>query len=259
MVQIPVAMCIVLIHMLALTLARPYTVINNNYLAIFVDIQLFLTFFVSLLIQVGEGYESVLFPIGFDNTFVLVMLLLTNISVVIVGIGMLKTDVKLEKQEFALRFRHSGARVVLQGVEPGHHHCFLSHSQKHGQDQVASIKQTLMRCIEGIQIFLDVDTLDNVQDLPALVRRSRNIVLFTTEEVWTRDFILTEMDCAIRAGVDVIVLREIDPRCVQILCMCLRVLACAMLLIVLFLSACSAMAQLASKSSNRSVPSRCTR
>ena len=77
--QIPVAMCIVLVHMLALTLARPYTVINNNYLAIFVDIQLLLTFFMSLLIQVDEGYESVLFPIGFDNTFVLVMLLTTNI------------------------------------------------------------------------------------------------------------------------------------------------------------------------------------
>jgi hypothetical protein len=209
-------MCIVLIHMLALTMARPYTVINNNYLAIFVDIQLFLTFFVSLLIQVGEGYKSVLFPIGFDNTFVLVMLLATNISVVIVGIVMLKTDVKLEKQEFALRFRGSRARVVLQGVPAGHYHVFLSHSQKHGQDQVASLKQTLARCIDGIQIFLDVDTLDNVQDLPALVRRSRNIVLFTTEEVWSRAFIITEMemDCAISVGVDVIMLREIDPRCV---------------------------------------------
>jgi hypothetical protein len=207
-------MCVVLIHMLALTMARPYTVINNNYLAIFVDIQLFLTFFVSLLIQVGEGYKSVLFPIGFDNTFVLVMLLATNVSVVIVGIVMLRTDVKLEKQVFALRFRGSRARVVLQGVPAGHYHVFLSHSQKHGQDQVASLKQTLARCIDGIQIFLDVDTLDNVQDLPALVRRSRNIVLFTTEEVWSRAFIITEMDCAISVGVDVIMLREIDPRCV---------------------------------------------
>jgi hypothetical protein len=142
------------------------------------------------------------------------MLLATNISVVIVGIVMLKTDVKLEKQEFALRFRGSGSRVVLQGVPAGHYHVFLSHSQKHGQDQVASLKQTLARCIAGIQIFLDVDTLDNVQDLPALVRRSRNIVLFTTEEVWSRTFIITEMDCAISVGVDVIMLREIDPRCV---------------------------------------------
>jgi hypothetical protein len=208
-------MCVVFIHVLALTLARPYVVLNNNYLAIFVDVQLFLTFFVSLLIQVGEGYESELYPIGFNNTFVLVMLLVTNISVVIVGVAMLKTDVKLLKEEFALRFRATGARVMLQGVPDGHYHCFLSHSQKHGQDQVASLKQTLARCISGIQIFLDVDTLDNVQDLPALVRRSLNIVLFTTEEVWSRKFIITEMSCAISVGVDVIVLREIDPRCVH--------------------------------------------
>jgi hypothetical protein len=201
--------------MLALTLVKPYTVINNNYLAIFVDIQLLLTFFMSLLIQVDEGYESLLFPIGFDKTFVLIMLLVTNISVVIVGIVMLKTDVKLEKQEFALRFRGSGARVSLQKVPAGHHHVFLSHSQKHGQDQVASLKHTLARCIDGIQIFLDVDTLDNVQNLPALVRCSRNIVLFTTEEVWSRPFIISELDCAIRVGVPVILLREIDPRYVH--------------------------------------------
>jgi hypothetical protein len=62
------------------------------------------------------------------------------------------------------------------------------------------------------QIFLDVDTLDNVQDLPVLIRRSRNIVLFTTEEVWSRPFILTELDSAIQSAVDVIVLRETDPR-----------------------------------------------
>ena len=76
------------------------------------------------------------------------MLLATNISVVIVGIAMLKTDVKHQKQQFALRFRGSGARVLLQGVPAGHHHVFLSHSQKHGQDQVASLKQTLARAIE---------------------------------------------------------------------------------------------------------------
>jgi hypothetical protein len=134
---------------------------------------------------------------------------------------MLKTDVKQQKQQFALRFRGSGARVLLQGVPAGHHHVFLSHSQKHGQDQVASLKQTLARAIEGIQIFLDVDTLDNVQDLPMLVRRSNNIVLFTTEEVWSREFIITEMGCAVSTGVDVIVLREIDPRCV---CACLSFL-----------------------------------
>jgi hypothetical protein len=208
-------MCIVFIHTIALTLARPYVTMTNNYLAIFVDIQLFLTFFVSLLIQVGEGYESLLFPIGFDNTFVLAMLLVTNISVVVVGIVMLKADVKLQKQEYALRFRGSGARVLLQDMPDGHFHCFLSHSQKHGQDQVASIKQTLVRCIEGIQIFLDVDTLDNVQDLPQLVRRSQNIVLFTTEEVWSREFILIEMRWAIKVGIDVIVLREMDPRSVS--------------------------------------------
>jgi hypothetical protein len=54
--------------MLALALARPYTVIKYNYLVVFVDIQLFLMFFISLLIQVGEGYGSVLFPIGFSTT-----------------------------------------------------------------------------------------------------------------------------------------------------------------------------------------------
>jgi hypothetical protein len=125
---------------------------QNNYLAIFVDIQLFLTLFVSQLIQVGEVHESVLVPLGFTNTFVLTMLLTTNFSVVIVGIAFLQSDVKQEKQEFALRFRSSGARVVVERLPPGHYHCFLSHSQQHGQDQVAGIKQTLIRCIDGIEV-----------------------------------------------------------------------------------------------------------
>ena len=77
-------MCLLLVHLLALTLAKPFVEITNNYvsgltdrynrshdspsvlhtnqLAIFIDIQLFLTLFVSLLIQIGEGYQSVLFP-----------------------------------------------------------------------------------------------------------------------------------------------------------------------------------------------------
>jgi hypothetical protein len=126
--------------------------IQNNYLAIFVDIQLFLTLFVSQLIQVGEVHESILVPLGFTNSFVLTMLLTTNISVVIVGIAFLQSDVKQDKQEFALRFRNSGARVVFERVPPGHYHCFLSHSQQHGQDQVAGIKQTLIRCIDGIEV-----------------------------------------------------------------------------------------------------------
>ena len=87
-----------------------------------------------------------------------------------------------------------------------------SHSQKHGQDQCASIKQTLVRCIEGVQVFLDVDTKQlDTQDLPKLVCSSQNVVLFATEEVWTRPFVLLELDTALNHHVDVIVLREIDP------------------------------------------------
>ena len=38
-----------------------------------------------LLIQVSKGYESVVFPLGFSNSVVLAMLLLTNVSVLVLG------------------------------------------------------------------------------------------------------------------------------------------------------------------------------
>ena len=46
------AMCLNLLHLLVLCFAKPYAEISNSYLAIFADIALFLTLFVSMLIKV---------------------------------------------------------------------------------------------------------------------------------------------------------------------------------------------------------------
>ena len=51
-------------------------------------------------------------------------------------------------------------------------HAFISHVWRTGQDQVRGIKQLLREVVPGIQIFLDVDDLVDIDFIPDEVRRT---------------------------------------------------------------------------------------
>jgi hypothetical protein len=140
----------------------------------------------------------------------------TNISVIIAGLVFLTKDLASDHTGKLLRFEKTGGVVRLSKLKEGHYHIFLSHAHKHAADQVAIICYQLQQMMEGISIFLDVDSLSSekagsLKNLPNLVRNSRALLVFLTEDVFTY-WVNVEIATAIKASNGTMAVYETDPR-----------------------------------------------
>ncbi|EOD34917.1 hypothetical protein EMIHUDRAFT_460580, partial [Emiliania huxleyi CCMP1516] len=73
----------------------------------------------------------------------------------------------------------SRARVVAAPSVPHDvFHCFVSHAWASGQDQARSVKGQLQRYVQNIQVFLDVDNLEDISRLGEYVGNSSALVVF---------------------------------------------------------------------------------
>ena len=105
----------------------------------------------------------------------------------------------------------------------GRYHLFLSHIWSTGQDQCASIKQRLCLLLPGVQVFLDVDDLEDIGALEEYVDATAVIMIFVSKGYFKSGNCLREARCtlakqkpitlmydAVRGGekLDVIVMEE---------------------------------------------------
>ena len=127
--QIPVAMCLNLVHLLAVTMARPYAELSNTYMAIYADVTLFLTLFVSMLNKAIEEQEqgSQRNTTGLSKELILGVLFATSGSVLALSIVFLHKDFQRARKRTAGLLRYSGGTIVtLKRVAKGSFHLFLS-------------------------------------------------------------------------------------------------------------------------------------
>jgi len=87
-------------------------------------------------------------------------------------------------------------------------HLFLSHIWSSGQDQVANIKRKLQLMLNGCQIFLDVDDLENTEDLEQYVKSSENVLVFLSKGYFFSANCLRELDCALSIQAPLILVHE---------------------------------------------------
>ena len=120
-------MCLNLLHLVAVTMARPYAELSNNYMAIYADIMLFLTLFVSMLNKnVAEGQHSQSSRAGFSGELALGMLFATSGGVLALSVVFLRNDLKLASKRYSRLLRYSGGAIVtLRRIENGACHLFL--------------------------------------------------------------------------------------------------------------------------------------
>ena len=102
---------------------------------------------------------------------------------IIVGLVFLAKDLASDRQQDVFRYAKTGRVVRVKKLPAGQYHCFLSHSHKHGADQVSVIKYKLESMIEGAQCFLDVDSLrligsGSLSQLPAIINESTALLIF---------------------------------------------------------------------------------
>jgi len=69
---------------------------------------------------------------------------------------------------------------IMQGV-PKHFHTFLSHVWGTGQDQMRIIKQRLKEMLPYLEVFLDVDDLEEIGDLEGYIDRTSTILIYCSK------------------------------------------------------------------------------
>jgi len=91
-------------------------------------------------------------------------------------------------------------------------HVFLSHTWSTGQDQVATIKRTLQLLLPGVQVFLDVDNLDDMEKLEDYVQQSQCLLMFLSKGYFESKYCLREVDYSFRVGKPTIFVHEADVK-----------------------------------------------
>jgi hypothetical protein len=164
--------------------------------------------------KIKDGYESTgKYADGFNDTAVLVMLVSSVIMVAATAFTVAIYDIRRVMREPLLRYRGSGCVAMLPPLASHQKFdLFLSHAQDLGQDQVATIKALLEKLLPGINVFLDVECLDDLHCLDDLVRSSAAVLVFLTEGCLRRHFIRLEIEAAVEGEIKVIVVQETDDR-----------------------------------------------
>jgi hypothetical protein len=87
---------------------------------------------------------------------------------------------------------------------------FISHYQKTGQQLAIIIKDQLLHENENLNIFLDIDDLNDIHDLKENIKKSENILLLITEDVFKRPFVIGELNTALKYDKNIITIWDKD-------------------------------------------------
>ena len=141
------------------------------------------------------------------------MLVLSVILVAVTAVLLTIYDIRRLLRAPLLRFAHSGLVVMLPPLAKHQvFDLFLSHAQDFGQDQVATIKSALEKLLPSVNIFLDVECLDDLHVLDELVQASAAVLLFLTKGCLQRHFVRLEIKSAVQKKIKMIVVQETDTR-----------------------------------------------
>ena len=166
-----------------------------------------LWFFVSLRPSTGK-YDD-----GFSTTAIAMVLVLSVILVAVTAVLLTIYDIRRLLRAPLLRFAHSGLVVMLPPLAKHQvFDLFLSHAQDFGQDQVATIKSALEKLLPSVNIFLDVESLDDLHVLGELVQVSAAVLLFLTKGCLRRHFVRLEIKSAVQNKIKMIAVQETDAR-----------------------------------------------
>ena len=90
-------------------------------------------------------------------------------------------------------------------------HLFNSRIWSTGQDAVAVIKKNLMLLLPGVQVFLDVDDLEEIGALEEYIKRSQAILFFLSKGYFRSKNCLREVRSALQLKKPIILVQEADP------------------------------------------------
>ena len=171
-------------------------------------LQLLITYLSSFLFFDDEGMYFV------DDDSLGTVLVCINCGcfvVILAGAGISILRARTIVSARRLRYMDGKGAATPRPLTPAlKYHCFLSHVWGTGQDQVRIMKQRLMDTLPGLQVFLDVDDLEEIGALEDYVDKSDVILVLATRGYFESRNCLRELQFAVKAKKQIICMIEPD-------------------------------------------------
>jgi len=151
--------------------------------------------------------------LGFDSIDKLVASIIAiNLTFLVLMVLSALYDLLTYREVTVLKIASTRERPELSLKMGLRYHSFISHIWATGQDQAANIKRKLQLLIPGIQVFLDVDDLEDIKDLELYVMSSQSVLIFLSKGYFFSENCLRELDCALASQTELLLVHEVDNK-----------------------------------------------
>ena len=210
-------MLVAQLYLVLLQLVQPYKRQIVDYLAIAVHFSLacvfvgatFLKVYNRLTETVSASYAEEITGFSSGDKVVLVMIIWNFATLTIVG-GLTMYQLGTEASLNTIRRVDTQTVPELKLAPRMRYHLFLSHVWSSGQDQMANVKRQLQLLLPGIQVFLDVDDLEDIGNLEGYVGVSQSVLVFLSRGYFFSANVRRELTAVRETARPLILLHEGD-------------------------------------------------
>lgn len=110
----------------------------------------------------------------------------------------------------SIRLASTGREPFLELPDQCHFHLFLSHAWGTGQDQTHTIARQLKLLLPQINIWLDVDSLEDISRLEESIQDSAAVLVFLSDGYFRSANCRRELYAALASAKPIIAVREVD-------------------------------------------------
>ena len=185
-VRLLTGVLLTLLYLMGLLLASPFKRRDLNFLAsVGAQFTLLCVLLSAMVVQLFDaitaenGVAVAAKMLGFNSSTQAAVGMILFVCVVVLLFVAVSAWQALTRDELStIRLSDTGELPVLSLGRDMAWHLFLSHIWSSGQDQVAIIKRQLQLLLPGIRVFLDVDDLEEIGELPRYIEASQSVLLF---------------------------------------------------------------------------------
>uniref|UniRef100_A0A7S3TEN2 Tyrosine-protein kinase ephrin type A/B receptor-like domain-containing protein n=1 Tax=Emiliania huxleyi TaxID=2903 RepID=A0A7S3TEN2_EMIHU len=216
-VRLVLATLICSCYTVGLAVATPFKRIEDDVLAVAINLVLLLMFlgasWTTLFDAIEESCEGKAESIlgwGSSDVIVISMSILVGFALALFLIGAVLAARRVAKIK-TIRLKKTKQAPELTLAKGLTWHLFNSHIWSTGQDAAAVIKKVLMLLLPGIQVFLDVDDLEDIGALESYIARSQVILFFLSKGYLRSKNCLREIRSSLELKKPIILVQEADP------------------------------------------------
>ena len=190
-IRLLVALFVTLLWQTVLFVVRPFRRNKDNNVAIVAQLSLVAVFTCTFVLKFHASIadesseEAADERTGFDTTALVVVFSLFNFLMLAFVLVQSVREALLDTQTPTLRLKATGLPPELPKVNKfDQWHLMLSHAWSTGQDQAHNIARQLTLLMPSIEIWLDVDHLDDINRLEDVVTSSMAVLIFLSRGCW---------------------------------------------------------------------------